>query len=44
MADLQVIERGNQFSVPLLPFYEIDANENDSASGINNDAEQDDLL
>jgi len=44
MADLQVIEGGNQFSVPLLPFHENDAEENDSTSGINNDAEQDDLL
>ena len=44
MADLQAIEGGNQFSVPLLPFCEDDAEENDPASGINNDAEQDDLL
>jgi DNA-binding transcriptional regulator YdaS (Cro superfamily) len=44
MADIQVIEGGNQFSVPLLPFCEDDAEENDPASGINNDAEQDDLL
>lgn len=43
-ANIQVIEGGNPFSVPLLPFYENDAEGNDSASGTNNDAERVDLL
>jgi hypothetical protein len=43
-AELPAIEGGSQFSVSPLPFYKNDAEENDSTSGINNDAEQDDLL
>jgi hypothetical protein len=42
-ADIRVIEGRNHLSVPLLPMYENDAKENDSASFTNNDAEQDDL-
>jgi hypothetical protein len=44
MDDLFAFEGGSQFFAFPLPFYENDAEENHSASGINDDAEQDDLL